>query len=259
MLTTHEGRVVIVTGAAGGIGLATAAVLLEVGAKVTMADLRQAEVEQAAGELDPGSERTLAQGSDITETKDVERLVQVTVERFGRLDGLVNNAGTVVLDPAWEATEADWARQFTVNVTGAFLCAQAVGRHLRTSGGGAIVNVASNCGKVGYPNMVAYNASKAAVINLTRSLAVEWADADINVNAVCPGGVDTAMLAEVADWLEPRLGVPSEELLAGMGPAQLGRHVQPKEVGRVIAFLLSDDARIIRGQAINVDAGDTPY
>ena len=97
------------------------------------------------------------------------------------------------------------------------------------------------------------------MIGLTRSLAMEWAADGINVNAVCPGGVDTPMLAGVAEWLSPRTGAAAEELLAGMGPAQLGRKITPLEVGRVVSFLLSDDALIIRGQSISVDGGDTPY
>jgi NAD(P)-dependent dehydrogenase (short-subunit alcohol dehydrogenase family) len=107
--------------------------------------------------------------------------------------------------------------------------------------------------------MAAYNASKAAVINLTRSLAAEWAPHRINVNAVCPGGVNTPMLAAVAEWITARQGGDAGQLLRQMVPAQLGRHVQPIEVGRVVAFLLSPEAAIIRGQAINVDGGDTPY
>ena len=121
------------------------------------------------------------------------------------------------------------------------------------------MNVSSNCGKAGYPNMAAYNASKAAVLGLTRSLSMEWATDGINVNAVCPGGVDTAMLGGVAEWLSPRLDVPADELLGQMGPVQLGRRIEPVEVGRVIAFLLSDEALIIRGQSISIDGGDTPY
>jgi NAD(P)-dependent dehydrogenase (short-subunit alcohol dehydrogenase family) len=107
--------------------------------------------------------------------------------------------------------------------------------------------------------MAAYNASKAAVINLTRSLAREWAPAGINVNAVCPGSVATPMLREVADELERGGKGDAKTLFAGMVPAQLGRHVTPIEVGRVVAFLLSDAALVIRGQAINLDGGDTPY
>ncbi len=125
--------------------------------------------------------------------------------------------------------------------------------------GGAIVNVASNAGKVGHPNMAAYNASKAAVISLTRTLSSEWAEHGINVNAVCPACVATEMLRDVARWAAGRTGEDPEQVLATIVPHQLGRHVRPIEVGRVVAFLLSEHAVIIRGQAINVDGGDTPY
>ena len=146
-----------------------------------------------------------------------------------------------------------------MNLSGLFAACQAASRAMIRSGhGGAIVNVASNAGKVGYPNMAAYN-SKAAVISLTRSLSLEWAPHRINVNAVCPGGVDTPMLQGVAEWLAPRLGIAADSLHAQMKPRQMERHIQPIEVGRVVAFLLSDQAAIIRGQAINVDGGDTPY
>jgi NAD(P)-dependent dehydrogenase (short-subunit alcohol dehydrogenase family) len=252
------GRRYVVTGAAGGIGTAIVSVLLEQGARVALFDLDPDATAAAARLADPGGARTLAVAVDVTDPGSVTAGVTRAAEHFGGLDGLVNNAGSVVLDAAWDAEPADWRRQLEVNVTGSFLCAREVGRHLRGRGG-AIVNVASNCGKVGYKNMAAYNAAKAAVISLTRSLSMEWAGDNINVNAVCPGGVDTPMLAGVAEWLSPRLGIDAAELLAGMGPVQLARKVAPVEVARVIAFLLSDDALIIRGQAINVDGGDTPY
>lgn len=248
----------MVTGAAGGIGSAVAQVLLEKGARVAMVDLDERITAEVASRVDPGRQRTLAIGCDVTDAEAVSGAVDRIALAWGGVDGLVNSAGSVVLDSAWDASAADWRQQLDVNVTGAFLCAREVGRQLQGKGG-AIVNVASNCGKVGYKNMAAYNAAKAAVISLTRSLSMEWAENGINVNAVCPGGVDTPMLAGVAQWLEPRLGVPADELLAGMGPVQLGRKVAPIEVARVIAFLLSNDAVIIRGQAINVDGGDTPY
>ncbi len=251
-----EGRRYVVTGAGGGIGSAITEVLLERGALVAMVDLDGDRVRTAAAALDIA--RTLPIACDVTNEADVAAAVEEVVDAWGGIDGLVNNAGAVVLDTAWDAGASDWRHQLDVNVTGTFLCSRQVGNHLKERGG-AIVNVASNCGKVGYKNMAAYNAAKAAVISLTRSLAMEWAEHNINVNAVCPGGVDTPMLAGVAQWLEPRVGVPAAELLAGMGPTQLGRKVQPAEVARVIAFLLSDDALIIRGQAINVDGGDTPY
>ncbi len=246
-----DGRVYVVTGAGGGIGGGIARVLTAEGAKVTLVDLK------APTATDPDT--MLAVAADVTSPEDAATVVAATVERFGRLDGLVNNAGVITLDAAWDATAEDWRRHMDVNVVGSFVFSQAVGDHLRAHGGGAIVNVSSNCGKAGYRNMAAYNASKAAVIGLTRSLSMEWAEDGINVNAVCPGGVDTPMLSGVADWLEPRLGVPADELLSGMGAAQLGRKITPEEVARVIAFLLSDDAVIIRGQSLSIDGGDTPY
>ena len=252
-----QDRRYMVTGAAGGIGRAITEVLLQRGARVAMVDLDGDRIQETADGFD--GNRVLPLSCDVTNEADVAVAVETMVGTWAGIDGLVNNAGAVVLDTAWDAGAADWRRQLDVNVTGTFLCSRQVGNHLKDQGGGAIVNVASNCGKVGYKNMAAYNAAKAAVISLTRSLSMEWAEHNINVNAVCPGGVDTPMLAGVAEWLEPRVGVPAAELLAGMGPAQLGRRVQPAEVARVIAFLLSDDALIIRGQAINVDGGDTPY
>ena len=246
-----DGRVYVVTGAGGGIGGGIVRVLVGEGARVILVDLKEPTV------TDPDA--MLAVAADVTSSTDAAAVVAATVERFGRLDGLVNNAGVITLDAAWDATAEDWRRHMDVNVVGSFVFSQAVGDHLRAHGGGAIVNVSSNCGKADYRNMAAYHASKAAVIGLTRSLSMEWAEHGINVNAVCPGGVDTPMLSGVADWLEPRLGVPADELLSGMGAAQLGRKITPEEVARVIAFLLSDDAVIIRGQSISIDGGDTPY
>ena len=254
-----DGRVYVVTGAAGGIGLATATVLLERDAGgVCVTDLDAERVDAAATDLAP-PDRVLGIAGDVRDAGHARHVATTTLETFGRLDGLVNNAGVVTLGAAFDLDPASVRRELDVNVTGILVMAQAVGRVLRSRRGGAIVNVASNAGKVGYPNMAGYNASKAAVINLTRSLATEWAGDGINVNAVCPGGVDTPMLAEVARWLAPRVAGDADALLAGMGPAQLGRLVAPEEVARVIAWLLSDDAVIVRGQAINVDGGDTPY
>lgn len=253
-------KTVVVTGAAGGIGEGIARVLLEDGANVVLWDLSDDATRAVATRVDAGGERTSADAVDITDPAAVADAVAAAAKRFGRLHGLVNNAGTITMNAAWDADAAEWNRQLAVNVTGSFLCAQAVGSHLREHGGGSIVNVASNAGKVGYPNMAAYNASKAAVISLTRSLSREWASDNINVNAVCPGGVDTPMLGQVARWLAPRLDTPADELLQGMGVSGLGgRRILPDEVGRVIAFLLSEDATIIRGQSISIDGGDTPY
>ncbi|WP_420612200.1 SDR family NAD(P)-dependent oxidoreductase [Candidatus Spongiisocius sp.] len=257
--TGLEGRAYLVTGAAGGIGEGIARAILEAGGMVALVDIDLEGARATAGRVGSAGTSAAAFRADVSDAGEVERAVEAAVTRFGRIDGAVNNAGVVTLDDAWDATGPDWNRQLEINVTGSFLVAQAVGKRLKASGGGSIVNVSSNCGKVGYRNMAAYNASKSAVLGLTRSLSMEWAEHGINVNAVCPGGVDTPMLAGVAEWLSPRLDIPADELLGSMGPAQLGRRIAPVEVGRVIAFLLSDAAHIIRGQAINVDGGDTWY
>lgn len=257
---TLQDRVVLVTGAGSGLGVGVAQALLEAGARVVLGDLGLETVAAAAAKLDPSGGRTLALAADVADEGAIARFIAAAVAKFGRVDGLVNNAGVIAMKPAIEESRKDIEFQFGVNVTGLFLCAQAFAGQLeRQNSGGAIVNVASNAGKVGFPNMAGYNASKAAVINLTRTLAAEWAPRKINVNAVCPGSVDTPMLYSVAQFLSPRLGKPAGEIYATMTPPQIGRHIQPVEVGRVIAFLLSDTALIIRGQSINVDGGATPY
>lgn len=252
-------RVFVITGAGGGIGAGIAAALMSEGARIALWDLTRDQTVEAAHKLDPSGERAAGFAADVTDDAAVRAATAATVAHFGRLDGLVNNAGIITMGEAWDESPELWDSHLRVNVTGSFICAKAVGEHLRDNGGGSIVNVSSNCGKAGYRNMAAYNSSKAAVIGLTRSLSMEWAEDSINVNAVCPGGVDTAMLANVAEWLSPRVGAPAEDVLSGMGVEQLGRKIMPVEVGRVIAFLLSDDAHIIRGQSISIDGGDTPY
>lgn len=254
-----EGRVVLVTGAGRGIGRGVCRALAEAGAEVVVTDLEEEEARATAALVEEAGRRALPLPLDVTSPPAVREAFRRAAGEMGGLDGLVNNAGVVSLRPALEIEEEEWSRQFEVNVAGLFTCCRTAARWMVDRGNGAIVNVASNAGKVGYPNMAAYNASKAAVINLTRSLAEEWAPHGINVNAVCPGAVDTPMLADVAGWLADRLGGRPEEIVDSMRPRQLGRLIDPLEVGRVVAFLLSDDARIIRGQAINVDGGDTPY
>jgi NAD(P)-dependent dehydrogenase (short-subunit alcohol dehydrogenase family) len=253
-------RVILVTGAGRGIGRGIAEAVAEAGGVVVATDLESGPARETAQAVEEAGRRALALVCDVTDADTVSHAIEETVETFGRLDGLVNNAGLLVMDTALGATAEDWDRQFRVNAGSLFACCQLAARQMITQGGGgAIVNVASNAGKVGYPDMAAYNASKAAVISLTRSLAGEWAEHHINVNAVCPGGVATDMLRSVADTITQRRGGDANALFGSMVPAQLGRHIEPVEVGRVVAFLLSDHAVIIRGQAINVDGGDTPY
>lgn len=255
-----EGRVVFVTGAARGIGRGIAEALAESGADLALGDLDLAAASETAELVRARGRRAVALKLDVTVRGSLDDSIAQGVEALGHFHGWVNNAGALRMSAAADVTPEDWDAQLAVNLSGLFAACQAAGREMIRAGqGGAIVNVASNAGKVGYPNMAAYNASKAAVISITRSLSAEWALHRINVNAVCPGGVDTPMLHGVAEWLSPRLGIAADTLHAQMKPRQLDRHIGPIEVGRVVAFLLSDQAEIIRGQAINVDGGDTPY
>lgn len=255
-MSALQDRVYVVTGGAGGIARGIAEAILEQGGRVALFDLDQAKVAAAAAALNV-RDRAFAAAADVSDPESLSRAFDAVLKQMQRLDGVVNNAGIVRLGPADQITPAGLDLEMAVNVKGVLLASQEAAK--RFNGKGAIVNIASNAGKVGYRNMAGYNASKAAVINLTRSLSLEWAEKNINVNAVCPGGVATDMLKSVADFLGPRLGQDSDKLFDTMYPAQLGRHIQPIEVGRVVAFLLSDAAQIIRGQSINVDGGDTPY
>ena len=257
-------KVVFITGGVRGIGYGIALAALEAGARVAIGDLDEQAVLDARASLiaeaSVADDTVYATVVNVINEPAVAKALSATQSHFGYLDGLVNNAGIVRLGRDLDAGTEDWQAQMEVNVIGTHNCCKVFAEMLIDEGKpGVIVNIASNCGKVGYPNMAGYNASKAAVINLTRSLSAELSEHNINVNAICPGGVYTPMLMEVAEVVGQRIGENPEELIKTMVPAQLGRHVQPLEIGRVAAFLLSDHADIIRGQSINADGGDTPY
>ena len=257
-------KVVFITGAARGIGYGIARAALDAGARVVLADLDQDALNESrsalVSEASVEEDRVFASVVNVTDEKSVEAGLKATWAQFGQLDGLVNNAGVIRLGENLQASSDDWAAQLQVNVIGAHICCNAFAKILiENQRQGAIVNIASNCGKVGYPNMAGYNASKAAVISMTRSLSAELSTHNINVNAICPGGVHTPMLEECAETVAENIGADAGELLATMVPAQLGRHITPLEIGRVASFLLSESATIIRGQSINADGGDTPY
>jgi len=180
--------------------------------------------------------------------------------KFGPLDGLVNCAAIVVHADPLETSWADWEKIFRMNLFGAYEASRLVAKSMIASGArGAIVSVASEAGKKGHVESLAYSASKAALISMTRVLSAAVAPHDINVNCVCPGGVATDMLREVAVAYGKLAGAPSDAVFPQLVSSQLQRHIEPVEVARTISFLLSDDAIIIRGQAISADGGDTPY
>lgn len=259
-----EDKVIFVTGGARGIGYGIATAVLEAGGRVAIGDLEERAVFAARDSLlaqsSAADSALFATVVDVVDERSVESALTATRSNFGLLNGLVNNAGVIRLGENLGASVQDWEVQMGVNVLGTHNCCKAFAELLiEAKQAGAIVNIASNCGKVGYPNMAGYNASKAAVISLTRSLSTELSPHGINVNAICPGGVYTPMLVDCAEAVGQSIGEDPKSLIKTMVPAQLGRHIEPLEIGRVATFLLSDHANIIRGQSINADGGDTPY
>jgi NAD(P)-dependent dehydrogenase (short-subunit alcohol dehydrogenase family) len=254
----HEGKGVLVTGAAGGVGRATAELLAAEGARVALADIRPEALGAAVAAI--GSAKAFAIPLDLADQHSIAHAVAAAEARLGRIDGLVNCAAIVVHADPLEAAWADWERIFRVNLFGAYEVSRLVAKSMIASGArGAIVSVASEAGKKGHMESLAYSASKAGLINMTRVLSAALAPHDINVNCVCPGGVATDMLREVAVAYGRLVDAPPDEVFPQLVSSQLQRHIEPVEVARTISFLLSDDAIIIRGQAISADGGDTPY
>lgn len=238
-----EGRVALVSGAEGGIGSATAARLADEGAEVWAAVLPGLE--------GPAGHPTVE--LDVTVEEHWTTALDTVVETCGRLDVLVNSAGILGTGTAENTSLAQWQRVLDVNLTGVFLGCRVAVPHMRRGGGGAIVNLSSFAGLRGLVGMVSYATSKGGVITLTQSLAKDHAADGIRVNAVCPGSVDTPMLAAVlaaADDPEARL----ERSVEGYLIERLGR---PAEIAATIAYLASEDASFITGQALSVDGGRT--
>jgi NAD(P)-dependent dehydrogenase (short-subunit alcohol dehydrogenase family) len=254
----HAGKGFIVTGAAGGIGRAAAALLIDEGAHVVLTDVRRDALDAALASLDKS--RAFAATLNAADPASISAAIAEAESRLGRIDGLVNCAAIVKHADPLEAAWDDWSKIFSVNVFGAYEAARLAAKAMIAKGvRGAIVNVASEAGKKGHKESLAYSASKAALISVTRMLSAALAAHDINVNCVCPGGVATEMLREVAVAYGAIAGAPPDEVFPKLVSSQLLRHIEPAEVARTISFLLSDDALIIRGQAVNADGGDTPY
>lgn len=256
-------KTALVTGGGSGMGFGISEALCAAGANVVIGDLSEKLAMEAVEKLNTKGYHVLGMRMDVTNVDSFNACMSLGVKKFGTLDILVNNAGVTIIEDVFNITECTWDKVFDLNTKGLFLCSQAFAKFLvENKKGGSIVNIASNAAKVTFVGQVHYNASKAAVVNITQSLAKELAPYNINVNAVCPGACDTEMLRGCMEAAVEKANDPSvtiESLRKTWGPVQLGRITQPIEIGRVVAFLASDAAIIIRGQSISIDAGNTPY
>ncbi len=242
-------KVAIITGAASGIGKATAKLFAEHGAKVVVADIDKEGGNQTVYNIkDSGKEATFIH-TDVTVKTQTEQMVAQTENTYGKLEILFNNAGIAMRLPVAELPEADWHRCLDVNLTGVFLCAKAAIPAMQKNDGGSIINMSSIYGIVGAEVRAAYVASKGAVTNLTRGMALDYAQDNIRVNCICPGFVETPLVAGV-------IKTPAEyQQLANKHPMR--RLAQPEEIAYGALYLASDEAKFVTGIALPIDGGYT--
>ncbi|SMH36360.1 SDR family NAD(P)-dependent oxidoreductase [Mesorhizobium australicum] len=249
------GSIAIITGAASGIGRATAIRLAASGVSVVLSDVDAGRGKEALDHVLRAGGRGIFAAADVSNPSDVEAVFATALSTYGPVDLLCNVAGVDgKIARFHELQQADLERVMAVNVTGTFLCMQAALAQMLPGKSGAIVNVSSVAGLVGMPKLSAYSAAKHAVIGLTKSAALEYASRGIRINAVCPGGIDTPMLAKLAAVANPD-AASSEEALAGAHPA--ARLGQPEEVASLITYLCSPEASFVTGACIPVDGGYT--
>ena len=242
-------KIAIVTGARRGMGRAIALALAREGANVVVSDISQEDCQKVVDEIEKLGRKGLALKCDVSSHNDVEDMVKRTVAEFGRVDILVNNAGILTFKPFLELTDEDWDKTLSVNLKGQFLCARAAARVMAKNKWGRIINIASissgGCG-IAFPLIAHYTASKGGVVALTEALALELTSQGINVNAICPGAIDTDMSKGVKE------GGQLAQVLARIPKGRLG---QPEEIASLAVFLASEESDYISGAAIVIDGG----
>jgi NAD(P)-dependent dehydrogenase (short-subunit alcohol dehydrogenase family) len=257
MLTTSSqgslsGKVGLITGAASGIGRATALLFAREGAAVAIADLNQQAGDTVVQQIVHHGGRALFQTADVTKAADCERVVASTLREFGRIHILFNNVGIIRRASVVELNEQDWDRVMAVNLKSIFLMSRLVIPIMEKFGGGSIINMASGWGLAGGPKAAVYCASKGAVVLLTKAMAIDHGPQSIRVNCICPGDTDTAMLRHEAQ----QLGEPADRFLAESARRPLGRVGKPEEIVQAALYLASDAASFVTGTALVVDGGN---
>ncbi len=243
-----ENTGVLITGAGSGIGRAASLAFAEEGAAIAAADLRLEAAQATASAIEEVGRTAVALQVDVTQPDSVRAMVEQAVAGLGSLDVLVNSAGVREIVPFLELPAEEWLKVIGTNLTGTFLCSQAVAQHLIAQNkGGKIINLSSVAGLMGVPNRPAYVASKHGVVGLTKEMSMELADKNIQVNAIAPGVVETAMTAGYFD---------NPDIVASLKKAHpAGRWAQPEEIARLMLFLASEDADFMTGATIPIDGG----
>lgn len=245
-------KTVIVTGASQGIGESIAFGMAEAGANLVLAARSVDKLETVATKIEAIGAKCIKVKTDVQKRQDIEAMVQATVDEFGTVDCLVNNAGINLVKPALAITEEEWDAVLDTNLKGYFMCSQAVGRVMIENGGGSIINNASVFGLRGFPNLAAYISSKGGVVQLTRGLAVEWARQGIRVNCIAPGYTLTEMTKRDIES-NPAI------LKFNLRKIPMNRGAEPREISDVMVFAASDAASYLTGQIIAVDGGWTAF
>jgi NAD(P)-dependent dehydrogenase (short-subunit alcohol dehydrogenase family) len=249
-------QVAVITGAASGIGRACAVRFAQEGANVACLDLNEEANEAAAEQCRESGVEAIALSCNVADADSVKTAVETTMKQWDRVDVLVTAAGIYSGSPLPEVSLQQWQRLIDINLTGVFLCNQAVAPILMEQRSGSIINISSMAGKTSFPATAEYSASKSGVIGLTRSVAMELAPHGATANAVCPGNTLTEMVRNVAATVGPQDGLTGEEWLElRAGECPMKRMAEPWEIAGVVAFLASEDSRYLTGQAIEVDGG----
>ncbi|RKU39033.1 short-chain dehydrogenase [Candidatus Poribacteria bacterium] len=242
-------KVAIITGGASGIGKATAILFAEHGAKVVVADIDEQGANETLADIHDAGNAAIYVQTDVTISDHTERMVTETVSKYGKLDILLSSAGIAMRLPVADLPEEDWHRCLDVNLTGVYLCAKAAIPAMRENGGGSIINLSSIYGLVGADVRAAYVASKGGVTNLTRGMALDYAEENIRINCICPGFVETPLVAGVVK-------TPEEyRKLANRHPMR--RLAQPEEIAYGALYLASDESAFVTGIALPIDGGYT--